>query len=510
MKKFYTTTLKIARLFLAVIALLATEKTMGQACTPLGDQTTYGTGTTWIGYVYSDKTLTTYKGYVNEGSAGNSNFDESFGGDVVTYNTNGCSITTENFSLRYKLTQTFANANYLFTVGGDDGYRLSLDGGATWAINNWGDHSYASSTYTIALNGTYNMVLEYYESGGQNRISFNVAAICMGTGNPNTYGTNNVWQAYLYQGMNFDLYKGSITEGTSMNPNFNENFGTSNGTYTTGSCSIQTEQFSARYRLQQNLVSGHYLITVGGDDGYRFSLDGGATWVINNWNDHGYTTSTYTATLSGLKNMVLEYYENGGGNVVSFSMSSTLLPVTLVTWSVSELAAGEQQLKWTSTDAVNFDHFMIQRSTDAVTFSDVHSIAGAGNTGLTQAYSYTDGFSYDGTVYYRLVMVDKDGTFNYSNIISLVLNTARGTRIYPTVVENGTLFIETAQSINGAKLELFDMSGRKLQEKNWANLSGRQQLTLSANGHTGMTAGGYVVRLSDGHSILARQIILVK
>ncbi len=210
----------------------------------------------------------------------------------MSYPTHGCSLTTDNFSVRYKLTQTFANGNYQFTVGGDDGYRLSLDGGSTWAINNWGDHSYATSTYTVALNGSVNMVLEYYENGtGQNRISFNEVAVCVGSGDPTVYGTNNTWQGYIYQGMNFDLYKGSVTEGSSTDPHFDENFGTSGSTpvtYTTNSCSIQTQQFSVRYRLKKTLSNANYTITVGGDDGFRFSLDGGSTWVINKWNDQSY------------------------------------------------------------------------------------------------------------------------------------------------------------------------------------------------------------------------------
>ena len=30
--------------------------------------------------------------------------------------------------MRYKLTQSFADGDYILKVGGDDGYRLSLDG----------------------------------------------------------------------------------------------------------------------------------------------------------------------------------------------------------------------------------------------------------------------------------------------------------------------------------------------------------------------------------------------
>jgi hypothetical protein len=136
-----------------------------QPCTPLGDQVTYGTDNIWIGYVYDNMNFTTYAGYVNEGLTANPNFDQSFGGSDVNYTTNGCPVFTSTFSVRYKLAKTFASGNYEFVVGGDDGYRLSLDGGATWVINNFSDHAYTTTIYTIALNGTYNMVLEYYENG---------------------------------------------------------------------------------------------------------------------------------------------------------------------------------------------------------------------------------------------------------------------------------------------------------------------------------------------------------
>ncbi|PWT95490.1 MAG: hypothetical protein C5B52_17705, partial [Bacteroidetes bacterium] len=132
------------KIVLAIICglILISEASSAQTCTPQGNQTSYGTSNVWIGYVYQGNNFNTYKGYVNEGTSASPNFDESFGGTSVTYNTNGCSILTDTFSVRYKLKKTFANGDYAFTVGGDDGYRLSLDGGSTWVINNWGDHGY--------------------------------------------------------------------------------------------------------------------------------------------------------------------------------------------------------------------------------------------------------------------------------------------------------------------------------------------------------------------------------
>jgi len=482
------------------------------ACTPLGDQTTYGTGNTWIGYAYQGRTFATYKGYVNEGSSTSPNFDESFSGNNVSYNTNGCPVTTEDFAMRYKLTKTFVNANYSITVGGDDGYRLSLDGGSTWVINNWNDHAYTTTTYTVALNGTYNMVLEFYENGGANRVSIDITQICTGTEDPTIYGTSNVWYGYLYQGMNFNLFKGRVTEGSAAGPNFDENFGNPSGsnsaTYTTSTCAITTYQFSARYRLTKTFTNATYTFTVGGDDGYRLSLDGGATWVINRWNDQSYTVSSYNTVLNGTYNMVLEFYQNGGYDRISFALTSTTLPVTLVNWSATATAADQARLTWQATNAVNFDHYVIQRSTDGTFFQDVRTIPASEGTGDNlKDYTYTDVYSYNGALYYRLLMVDIDGRVDYSKIISLSLHNPSSCRIFPTVVDND-LFVETNQSISGVRFELYDMGGNRLRSKDWQVLDGRQQVSVRSSGH--LPAGAYIARLTDGRTVLAKQVIIVR
>jgi hypothetical protein len=503
--------MKIVTYTLSAIFLLSSQQSHAQACsTAQGDQNAYGSNNVWIGYVYTGQNFNTYMGYVNEGATGSPNFDESFGGATVTYNTNGCSITTDNFSVRYKLSQPLTG-NYTITVSGDDGYRLSLDGGTTWAIDNFTDHGYQSTPITVNLSGTTNFVLEYYENGGDNRVTFNMVQNCSGTGDPSVYGTNNVWRGYMYQGMNFDVYKGFVTEGNSLDPNFDENFGNPGGgaiQYNTNSCYITTQQFSAHYRLNTTLTPATYVITVGGDDGYRLSLDGGSNWVINQFFDQAYAITTYTANLSGNYNMLLDYNQDGGADRLSFSMSSSTLPVTLSSWSATAQSANQALLKWTATDAVNFDHFIIQRSTDGQTFEDVHTVnSTAASSGTSTAYSYTDLYNFDGTVYYRLEMVDVDNKASYSSVLALPLRSQKPVRIYPTVVENGNLFVESASTISQAKLELFDMNGRKLQEKDWSSLQGRQQ--VSVNGGT-LPAGAYIARLSDSQSTLVKQIILVK
>jgi len=497
---------KIFTLLLLFVAHLLNA----QVCTPAGDQTSYGSSDTWIGYIYDNIDFTNYSGYVNEGSAGNPNFDESFGGDYVNYSTNGCPVLTESFSARYKLTKTFAPGDYQFVVGADDGYRLSIDGGSTWIVDHFNDQAYTFSAYNVTLNGTYNLVLEYYENGGGNRVSFSVAAVCNPVDDPSIYGTNDVWRGYIYQGTNFNTYSGFATEGTSGNPNFDESFGGGNTLYTTSSCQVTTENFSARYRLQKTFAANNYSITVGGDDGYRLSLDGGSTWVINQWQDQAYNTTTYNAALSGTYNIVLEYYESGGSNEVSFTATvNSLLPVQLLGFN-GQAAGKAINLNWKVGQEINTAYYQLERSENGVDFTALAKInaAALADNGTGKTYGYTDTAPFSGSNYYRLRMVDKDARYTVSAVIKIVMNDKTGISIFPSVVSHTPVFLKPAVDLKSGTVDVYDLNGRQLQQIRLpALVSAGQTITLTASINV---PGNYVLICKSAGNIKAKQIIIVQ
>lgn len=450
-----------------ILGLIVSAGSYAQSCTPLGDQTTYGTNDTWIGYVYDNANFTNYAGFITVGTAGNPNFNDNFGGDNVTYPTNGCSFLTSTFSVRYRLRKTFAAGNYDFVVGGDDGFRLSLDGGATWVVNRWNDQAYTQAFYSATLNGTYDIVLEYYENGGQNRISFELQSACGTTGNPAVYGTGNIWRGYIYDGTGFNTYRGFVTRGTASNPNFDENFGGSNVGYGTSDCTVQTETFSARFRLQQSFVNQVAVITVGGDDGYRFSIDGGATWLINRWFDQSYNVSTVVVTLNGTYNFVLEFYENGGGNRVSFNFSTSVLSGRFGDMSASP-AGDKVALRWTTLQEKNVDHFTIEAASDNVNFQPIGqqpSKAIDGNSDLPLSYSFFSP-TRPGHTLYRIIMRDKDGRTTISPQLSFRSGGGkREYRFFPTLIRNGRITLQTTDQAESLTLKIFSATGQLLGER---------------------------------------------
>jgi hypothetical protein len=138
-------------------------------CTVQGDQVSYGSNQ-WIGYVYDNSNFTNYRGYVTQNNA----FNQTFGGSTNNYNTNGCPVYMETMSVRYKNQRNFPCGIYRFRLGGDDGHRISIDGGGSWLGEWWYNQGYnwGANHYTpwVFLDGTYDLVMEFYENGGGNRI----------------------------------------------------------------------------------------------------------------------------------------------------------------------------------------------------------------------------------------------------------------------------------------------------------------------------------------------------
>jgi hypothetical protein len=166
--------------YLGIIALIFSSNLKAQCPAPDGDQVTYGANN-WIGYVYfptsntenlpSDPFTAAYAGYLTM----TSNFVQDYGENEIA-GPHICGSSADNVAIRYLMTKNYSDGNYTFTVGGNDGYRLSVDGGATYLISNWADHAYETSTGTVYLSGTVNLVLEYYENDGSAKVSFSDAS----------------------------------------------------------------------------------------------------------------------------------------------------------------------------------------------------------------------------------------------------------------------------------------------------------------------------------------------
>lgn len=98
-----------------------------------------------------------------------------------------------------------------------------------------------------------------------------------------------------------------------------------------------------------------------------------------------------------------------------------IFPTELTDFDVALVNDNESNVNWVTASEINSDFYQIERRSDLEEeFSAVTSINGAGSSFTELTYEYIDRLPAQGkTFYYRLKMVDKDGSFEYSNIRSV-------------------------------------------------------------------------------------------
>jgi hypothetical protein len=96
----------------------------------------------------------------------------------------------------------------------------------------------------------------------------------------------------------------------------------------------------------------------------------------------------------------------------------TVLPVEFTTFTgVSD--GDVNRLTWTTASETNCDNFEIEHSPDGIQFENIGTEQGSGNSTTTITYTFDDENPFTGATYYRLKQMDFDGSYEYSNIISV-------------------------------------------------------------------------------------------
>lgn len=168
-------------------------------------------------------------------------------------------------------------------------------------------------------------------------------------------------------------------------------------------------------------------------------------------------------------------------------------------------------LSWSTMMESNVDYFEIQRSGDGMNFEDIDSVQSQMkiSTSVYQLqYNYVDTHPLLGTSYYRVQVVGKNGYINQSPVVQINNIRDDGTRIYPTLIQNNMVFVESDKNLREAKLEFFDLSGKKISETYWESLNVRQNVQVSKSGF--LPTGTYVARLTSNGQNVKNQLVIIQ
>jgi hypothetical protein len=327
-------------------------------------------------------------------------------------------------------------------------------------------------------------------------------------------GTSCVGDATLHIGS-------GASGGGDMGASFNET-GAVNATFRTAvSPTINTTGFTTNTLTFDFIAYGSASCS---DDRaqLRLSTDNGATWPVgfqycltsvccgacNGYSQGQWTT--YTLALPAAFNnnpnvrVGFNWRNNGNGSgtdpsvaVDDVRITTIPLPVRLLAFQARE--DGQQvRLQWSASDAVDLSRYEIERALSPTNFERVGSVA-ATNGEAIRNYSFSDRLNGATTVYYRLKMVDDNGSAEFSNVLRVVVGSqtaAELVAISPSPDKGIQLLkIWAAEALVG-DVEVRDMAGRLVKRFDAQHLvAGENKLPIDL---TGVSAGAYLVTLKVG------------
>ncbi len=154
-------------------------------------------------------------------------------------------------------------------------------------------------------------------------------------------------------------------------------------------------------------------------------------------------------------NSFSEFWLNNGG-----VGGTHPLPVSLVSFEAFK-QTNKVLLLWTTTNELNAGEYIVERSADGTSYLQIGTIT-AFNNSQTSNYSLTDIRPLPGLNFYRLQMMDRNGTFRYSPVRKIIfINTGDDITVYPNPVVDSKVYVSSSVDVKTAIL--FDAAGKSIR-----------------------------------------------
>jgi len=180
------------------------------------------------------------------------------------------------------------------------------------------------------------------------------------------------------------------------------------------------------------------------------------------------------------------------------------VPVTLLSFNASLTSNRTVNLHWKTTNEINNKMFVVEKSSNGVSFLAMDSINA--KNGTTNSYGLTDAQPYDGVNYYRLKQLDKNGSLKYSTIVSVNL---KGTGInafsvYPNPVKDILTLNVNSTIATKAAVIVTDISGRMISNGKIDLVKGNQSSIINI---TSLKAGNYQITLVWDNERITQKLV---
>ncbi|RYG50898.1 MAG: T9SS type A sorting domain-containing protein [Chitinophagaceae bacterium] len=232
-------------------------------------------------------------------------------------------------------------------------------------------------------------------------------------------------------------------------------------------------------------------------DGFTSTLAAGALSNNSTWTTTGQQALNVVG-LAGVPVILRIYGFNGTGTpslntanwrVDDLTLYTTPLPIKLISFDAT-VNAGTVRLKWLTGEETDGGKIVIEKAGDSRNFTEIGEVAA--KNGLENSYSFEDALS-TGNSYYRLKLVDKNGSFAYSNTVAVKGKATTSISLFPNPAAS-TLRINMGKKATYSSYRIVGIDGRVAMTADFPE--GNSEIVVDL---AGLTKGRYLISL-EGNS----------
>ena len=187
-----------------------------------------------------------------------------------------------------------------------------------------------------------------------------------------------------------------------------------------------------------------------------------------------------------------------------------VLPVDLELFNAKVRQNERVELEWVSHNELNFSHYEIQRSDDGTNFRTIAEVPGKGDAeGGVFHYTDVDYEPLTGESYYRLRMVDLDGSTKYSEIRTAFIRAeeVKNAGMYPNpAIYDVNVTLTARQEVRNARISFVSMNGMVHRVQAVSLNEGFNKFNVDVSE---LSTGNYWVRIEANGTLLTEAMQLV-
>ena len=187
-----------------------------------------------------------------------------------------------------------------------------------------------------------------------------------------------------------------------------------------------------------------------------------------------------------------------------FESATIVLPLDLINFTATNYN-NQNYLSWIPETETNLNRYEIEKSEDGNNFNKIGEVAA--NTNAAKRYNYTDDNKVTSVkVFYRLKLIQQDGKFLYSKIISITEKTDKIVfSIAPNPAISSTELTIFSDRNTDGKIEILNSGGNIIITKNISLQKGSNYIPIDMSA---FSKGIYLVRINNSINISTQKLII--